>query len=132
MQLTPRSKKVIDLAYDEARQLDNNYIGTEHLLLGMLREGEGLAGRVLLEMGIRLEQVRAVICHLQNNASAGCEDRAGDLSGIKENLERLKEAIKSKVQERSNTYTALDTPIPADTGPKRGDVGGLKIATGSS
>ena len=111
---------MIDLAYDEARQLDNNYIGTEHLLLGMLREGEGLAGRVLSEMGIQLEAVRAVICQLQNNNSAGCEDRAGDLSGIKENLQRLKEVIKSKVQERSNTSAALD-------GPKRGDIGALKM-----
>src|SRR5580704_13647519 len=47
MQLTPRAKRTIDLAYDESRQLNNNYIGTEHLLLGLIREGEGLAGRVL-------------------------------------------------------------------------------------
>ncbi|MEW5884355.1 MAG: Clp protease N-terminal domain-containing protein, partial [Armatimonadota bacterium] len=46
MTLTPRAKKVIDLAYDEARELDNDYIGTEHLLMGLLREREGLAGRV--------------------------------------------------------------------------------------
>ena len=43
MQLTPRAKRVIDLAYEEARQLNNNYIGTEHLLLGLIREGDGLA-----------------------------------------------------------------------------------------
>jgi ATP-dependent Clp protease ATP-binding subunit ClpC len=47
MQLTPRAKRAIDLAYDEARRLNNNYIGTEHLLLGLIREGEGLAGRTL-------------------------------------------------------------------------------------
>ncbi len=47
MQLTPRAKRIIDLSYDEARQLSNNYIGSEHLLLGLIREGEGLAGRVL-------------------------------------------------------------------------------------
>ena len=58
MQLTPRAKRVIDLAYDEARALNNNYIGTEHLLLGMLREGEGLAGRVLAKLGVELEQTR--------------------------------------------------------------------------
>ena len=51
-------------------------------------------------MGIHLEQVRAVICQSAKQRPAGCEDRAGDLSGIKENLQRLKEAIKSKVQER--------------------------------
>ena len=54
MQLTPRAKRVIDLAYDEARQLNNNYIGTEHLLLGLIREGEGLAGRVLSKLGVDL------------------------------------------------------------------------------
>ncbi len=58
MQLTPRSKKVIDLAYDEARQLQNEYIGTEHLLLGMIREGEGLAGRVLAKLGVELDRTR--------------------------------------------------------------------------
>src|SRR5580692_10670468 len=46
MQLTPRAKRVIDLAYDSARQLNNNYIGTEHLLMGIIREGQGLGGRV--------------------------------------------------------------------------------------
>ena len=45
MQLTPRAKRIVDLSYDEARQLSNKYIGTEHLLLGLIREGEGLAGR---------------------------------------------------------------------------------------
>src|SRR5579872_5856839 len=58
MQLTPRAKRVIDLAYDEARQLNNNYIGTEHLLLGLIREGEGLAGRVLAKLGVDLERTR--------------------------------------------------------------------------
>lgn len=52
MQLTPRAKHVIDLSYDEARALNNNYIGTEHLLLGLIREGEGLAGRVLEKLGV--------------------------------------------------------------------------------
>src|ERR1043165_5463569 len=57
-QLTPRGKRVIDLAYDEARHLNNNYIGTEHLLLGLIREGEGLAGRVLAALGVELERTR--------------------------------------------------------------------------
>src|ERR671926_180581 len=50
MQLTPRAKRVIDLAYEEARQLNNNYIGTEHLLLGLVRESDGIAGRVLARL----------------------------------------------------------------------------------
>ncbi len=59
--LTPRAKKVIELAIDEARSLGHNYIGTEHLLLGLLREGEGIAASVLDSFGINLERVRAEI-----------------------------------------------------------------------
>lgn len=58
MQLTPRAKRVIDLAFEEARQLKENAIGTEHLLLGLIGEGEGLAARVLHRLGIELEQAR--------------------------------------------------------------------------
>ena len=65
MTLTPRAKRVIDLAYDEARQLNNNYIGTEHLLLGLVREGDGLAGRVLEKLGIELEVCRAQVIEMQ-------------------------------------------------------------------
>ncbi|HEX5322769.1 MAG TPA: Clp protease N-terminal domain-containing protein, partial [Capsulimonadaceae bacterium] len=65
MQLTPRAKRVIDLAYDEARQLNNNYIGTEHLLLGLIREGEGLAGRVLSKLGVDLDRTRREVQSLQ-------------------------------------------------------------------
>src|SRR5579862_2229705 len=67
MQLTPRAKRVIDLAYDEARQLNNNYIGTEHLLLGLIREGEGLAGRVLAKLGVDLERTRREVMALQDH-----------------------------------------------------------------
>jgi ATP-dependent Clp protease ATP-binding subunit ClpC len=71
MQLTPRAKRVIDLAYDEARQLNNNYIGTEHLLLGLIREGEGLAGRVLAKLGVDLERTRREVMALQDTDSTG-------------------------------------------------------------
>ncbi|MDP2719287.1 MAG: ATP-dependent Clp protease ATP-binding subunit [Dehalococcoidia bacterium] len=57
--LTPRAKKVIELAVDEARRLNHSYIGTEHLLLGLLREGEGVASGVLESLGINLDKVRA-------------------------------------------------------------------------
>ncbi len=61
--LTPRAKKVIELAVDEARRLGHNYIGTEHLLLGLLREGEGVAAGVLESLGISLEKVREETKH---------------------------------------------------------------------
>ncbi|HLO97095.1 MAG TPA: ATP-dependent Clp protease ATP-binding subunit [Fimbriimonas sp.] len=70
MSLTPRAKRVIDLAYDEARNLNNNYIGTEHLLLGLIREGDGLAGRVLAKLGVELEKARREVMNLQDNDSS--------------------------------------------------------------
>ncbi|MFI5387476.1 MAG: Clp protease N-terminal domain-containing protein [Fimbriimonadales bacterium] len=61
MTLTPRAKRVIDLSYEEARNFGDNYIGTEHLLLGLIREGDGLAGRVLAKLGADLDHARAVL-----------------------------------------------------------------------
>ena len=58
---TPRAKRVLELSWDEARQLGHNYIGTEHLLLGLIREGEGVAARVLENLGVDLNKVRSNI-----------------------------------------------------------------------
>jgi ATP-dependent Clp protease ATP-binding subunit ClpC len=65
MQLTPRAKRTIDLAYEEARGLHNNYIGTEHLLLGLIAEGESIAARVLIAHGVELEVARRHVEALQ-------------------------------------------------------------------
>ena len=56
--LTPRAKQVIELAVDEARRMNHHYIGTEHLLLGLIREGEGIAAGVLKSQGVTLEKAR--------------------------------------------------------------------------
>jgi ATP-dependent Clp protease ATP-binding subunit ClpC len=70
--LTPRAKRVIELAIDEARRLGHNYIGTEHLLLGLVREGEGIAAGVLESLGVSLDKVRhEVIRVLSQSSSAG-------------------------------------------------------------
>ncbi|MGD9679167.1 MAG: ATP-dependent Clp protease ATP-binding subunit [Vulcanibacillus sp.] len=61
---TPRAKKVIELSMDEARRLGHNYIGTEHLLLGLIREGEGVAARVLNNLGINLNKARQQVLQL--------------------------------------------------------------------
>ena len=58
---TPRAKKVLELSWDEARQLGHNYIGTEHLLLGLIREGEGVAAKVLENLGVDLNKCRSNI-----------------------------------------------------------------------
>ena len=70
--ITPRAKKVFNLAFDEARLQAVNYVGTEHLLLALIREEEGVAGQVLISMGVRLDQVREqVMLLLGGEASAG-------------------------------------------------------------
>ena len=68
--LTPRAKRVIELAVEEARRLGHNYIGTEHLLLGLVREGEGIAAGVLESLGVNLEKVRAQVVRVVSQGSA--------------------------------------------------------------
>src|ERR687892_1264916 len=70
--LSPRTKKVIELAIDEARKLGHSHVGTEHLLLGLVREGEGIASGVLESLGVSLDKVRhEVIRVLSQSSSAG-------------------------------------------------------------
>ncbi len=69
--LTPRAKKVIELAVEEARRLNHNYIGTEHLLLGLVREGEGIAAGVLESLGVNLEKVRTQVIQVVNQTGSG-------------------------------------------------------------
>ena len=61
---TPRAKRVLELSLEEARQLGHNYIGTEHLLLGLIREGEGVAARVLENLGVDLTKVRTQVIRM--------------------------------------------------------------------
>jgi ATP-dependent Clp protease ATP-binding subunit ClpA len=68
--LTPRSKKVIELSVDEARRLKHHYIGTEHLLLGLVREGEGIAAGVLESLGANLERVRQQTVRVLDGSAA--------------------------------------------------------------
>jgi ATP-dependent Clp protease ATP-binding subunit ClpC len=60
-QFTRRARKVLSLAQEEAQRLRHNYIGTEHLLLGLVREGDGVAAKVLIELGVDLEKVRKAV-----------------------------------------------------------------------
>ncbi|MEC0303563.1 ATP-dependent protease ATP-binding subunit ClpC [Terribacillus saccharophilus] len=70
---TPRAKKVIELSLDEARKLGHSYVGTEHILLGLIREGEGVAARVLNNLGVSLNKARQQVLQLlgSNESSAG-------------------------------------------------------------
>src|SRR5690606_18263122 len=68
---TPRAKKVIEYAMEEARNLNHNYVGTEHILLGLLREQEGVAAQVLMNLGLKLEDVREEVLSLLGHGMEG-------------------------------------------------------------
>src|SRR5213595_121542 len=76
---TPRAKKVIEYSIEEARNLNHNYVGTEHLLLGLLREQEGVAAQVLMNLGMKLEDVREEVLNLLgHNMETGSEGERGE------------------------------------------------------
>jgi ATP-dependent Clp protease ATP-binding subunit ClpC len=74
---TPRAKKVIEYAIEEARNLNHNYVGTEHLLLGLLREHDGVAAQVLMNLGLKLEEVREEVLNL---LGAGMDKEEGEMA----------------------------------------------------
>jgi len=75
---TPRAKKVLELSLREALQLGHNYIGTEHILLGLIREGEGVAAQVLLNLGADLEKVRSAVIQLLSGYYGGKQNEPGE------------------------------------------------------
>ncbi|MQL51982.1 AAA domain-containing protein [Desulfofundulus thermobenzoicus] len=75
--LTPRAKRVLELAVDEARRMGHNYVGTEHLLLGLIREGEGVAARVLSSLGADQNRVRGVIMQMLGGAAGSAPGQPG-------------------------------------------------------
>jgi ATP-dependent Clp protease ATP-binding subunit ClpC len=66
---TPRAKKVIEYSMEEARNLNHNYVGTEHILLGLLREQEGVAAQVLTNLGLKLDEVRQEVLNLHRHGN---------------------------------------------------------------
>jgi mannose-6-phosphate isomerase-like protein (cupin superfamily) len=88
--LTPRAKRVIELSVDEARRLNHHYVGTEHLLLGLIREGEGIAAGVLNSLGVKLEAVRQSMTELLDENEAPDQGREPRLRSVLRPLERLR------------------------------------------
>src|SRR5918911_3061402 len=78
---TPRAKKVIEYSIEEARNLGHNYVGTEHLLLGLLREQEGVAAQVLMNLGLKLEDVREEVLNLLGHNPMPNENEPGGSGG---------------------------------------------------
>ena len=81
--LTPRAKKVIELAVDEARRLNHHYIGTEHLLIGLMREGEGVAAGVLESLGVTLDKVRGETNSVLNKGGRSSKGRSTSKTSTK-------------------------------------------------
>lgn len=122
--LTPRTKKVIELAVDEARRMGHHYIGTEHLLLGLLREGEGIAAGVLASLGVNLDRARGVIIETLNNRGAMVEEQAPSQSpsGPKNNV------ITCRLDDA--TLNALDILVEAGVRTTRSDAAAWLIGAG--
>ncbi|MDI3476675.1 MAG: ATP-dependent Clp protease ATP-binding subunit ClpC [Thermoanaerobacterium sp.] len=73
---TPRAKRVLELSFAEARRFNTNYIGTEHILLGLIREGEGVAVRILMELGVDFNRVREEIVKMVSEEPSGAANKA--------------------------------------------------------
>lgn len=125
--MTPRAKKVLELAVDEARRMGHKYIGTEHLLLGIIREGEGIGAGVLQASELTLDQVRgAVIRRLRKGGVPPAETvpfaAMGAESGPKTNV------VTCRLDDR--TLDAVDALVEAGIRPTRSDAAAWLIATG--
>jgi ATP-dependent Clp protease ATP-binding subunit ClpA len=109
---TPRAKKVLELSLREAKQLGHNYIGTEHILLGLLREGEGVAAQVLIKLGADLSRVRQVVIQLLSGYVGG--EAAAEQAGAPTRLvhmtvpKELREAQEQLAQVRQAKEAAID------------------------
>ena len=94
---TPRAKKVLELSLREALQLGHNYIGTEHILLGLIREGEGVAAQILVRLGAPLPKLRRqVLDRVQKGPSLTTERKElllGELAGVFDENERLQAEV---------------------------------------
>jgi ATP-dependent Clp protease ATP-binding subunit ClpC len=120
---TPRAKKVLELARREALQLGHNYIGTEHILLGLIREGEGVAARVLVQLGGDLDPVRQRVIQLLHGTQ-GMEratGRAGRRSGKAGGRQRwLMSEVLSTIESIDSHLSAMGQRV--GTGPEVGDL----------
>jgi ATP-dependent Clp protease ATP-binding subunit ClpA len=113
---TPRAKKVLELSLRESLQLGHEYIGTEHILLGLLREGKGVAAQVLVKLGAELNQVRQQVIQLlhghQEKEPVSARSTAGEL--------RLLPAVNARLEAIERRLTAIEQRV--GTGPDLSDL----------
>ncbi|MFD2043203.1 ATP-dependent protease ATP-binding subunit ClpC [Ornithinibacillus salinisoli] len=98
---TPRAKKVVELSQDEARKLGHSYVGTEHILLGLIREGEGVAARVLNNLGVSLNKARQQVLQLlgSNESQSGRQGRGQASSANTPTLDSLARDLTASAKE---------------------------------
>jgi ATP-dependent Clp protease ATP-binding subunit ClpA len=119
--LTPRARKVVELAVEEASNLGHQYIGTEHLLLGLVREGEGIAAGILVSLGTTMKQVRRETLRLLSG-QGGLRSRIAELGQAKDNV------VTCRVDARD--LAAMDTLIEAGIRTTRSDAASWLIHAG--
>ncbi|MDP4162687.1 MAG: ATP-dependent protease ATP-binding subunit ClpC [Bacillota bacterium] len=98
---TPRAKKVIELSMDEARKLGHSYVGTEHILLGLIREGEGVAARVLNNLGVSLNKARQQVLQLLGSNESGSHQSGTSASANTPTLDSLARDLTAIAREGS-------------------------------
>jgi ATP-dependent Clp protease ATP-binding subunit ClpC len=109
---TPRAKKVLELSLREALQLGHNYIGTEHILLGLIREGEGVAAQVLQKLGADLNRVRQTVVQLLSRYAAETEAAGGEAVGVfTEGVAPTSEPLGDDAPTCPNCFGALDETL---------------------
>jgi len=108
---TPRAKKVLELSLREALQLGHNYIGTEHILLGLIREGEGVAAQVLQKLGAELDRVRQTVVQLLEGWSDVAMSSSGEHVGAYVEVASPTEAIGENTPLCPNCFAVLDETL---------------------
>ena len=109
---TPRAKKVLELSLREALQLGHNYIGTEHILLGLIREGEGIAAQVLQKLGADLNRVRQTVVQLLSRYASETEAAGGEAVGVfTEGVAPTSESLGDDAPTCPNCFGALDETL---------------------
>ena len=112
---TPRAKKVLELSLREALQFGHNYIGTEHILLGLIREGEGIAAQVLQKLGADLNRVRQTVVQLLSGYRAGAEvtgvEGAAEMVELTSEMAITEEPLGNDVPTCPNCFGALDETL---------------------
>jgi len=109
---TPRSKKVLELSLREALQLGHNYIGTEHILLGLVREGEGVATQVLVQLGANLSGVRETVIQLMSGWTESAASSGGEEIGVfTETVGASVEAVADDAPTCPNCFASLDETL---------------------